>query len=458
MTDFDCDLFVIGAGSGGVRAARIAATHGARVTIAEEFRIGGTCVIRGCVPKKIMVYASRFADDFEDAKGFGWTVGDTSFEWSKLVRAKEAEVTRLSGIYRQNLTRAGVTMIEARATVTGPHTVAADSRTISARHILVATGASPVMDDPVPGIEHAISSNEIFDLPDFPRRIVIVGGGYIAVEFASLLARLGAQVTLVVRGPSLLRGFDADMADALAEALRHAGVTVSTRTTIARIEKRDGLLHATLSNGHTAACDQVMLAIGRKPHTHGLGLESAGVALGKGGAIKVDAYSRTNLASIHAVGDVTDRINLTPVAIREGHAFADTVFGNKPTTVDHKNVASAVFTTPEIGACGLTEDEARARFDIVDIYATKFKPLKATISGRDERVAMKIIVDGTTDRVLGVHIFGHDAGEMAQLVGIAIHMGASKADFDATMAVHPTAAEELVTLRTRSARHERPPS
>jgi glutathione reductase (NADPH) len=454
MAEFDVDLFVIGAGSGGVRAARIAAQHGAKVLIAEEFRIGGTCVIRGCIPKKLMVYASRFKDDFEDAAGFGWTIPQVSFDWSKLVTAKEKEISRLSGIYRANLEKAGVAIVESRAEIEDAHSVRlqSDERLIRARYILVATGGSPSHLPGVTGLEHAISSNEVFDLPKFPERLVIVGGGYIAVEFASLFARLGSAVTLVMRGSAILRGFDEDLRHHLREELVAAGVAFECGTLPVAIAERDGNLAVTLANANVLATDQIMIATGRHPHTQGLGLEKAGVALDAKGAVKVDAYSKSNVDSIYAVGDVTDRLALTPVAIREGHAFADTVFGKKAWAADHVNVPTAVFTTPEIGTVGVTEEQARDDFACVDIYETSFRPLKATLSGRAEKTFMKIVVDGETDKVLGVHVLGHEAGEMAQLLGIAVKMGAKKADFDATMAVHPTSAEELVTLRTRTAR------
>ena len=458
MSAFDLDLFVIGAGSGGTRAARIAAGHGAKVMVAEEFRVGGTCVIRGCVPKKLLVYASRFADDFDDAAGFGWTLpGKPVFSWPALIAGKDREIERLSAIYRSNLGKAGVTIADARATVTGPHEVrlAGVKAPLRARHILVAAGASPVLVPAVPGIEHSITSNEVFHLEKFPQRLVIVGGGYIAVEFACLFARLGAEVTLLLRGDNVLRGFDEDMRVGLRDAMHHAGIKTGFGILPAAISKTGAVLDVTLSDGRKLAADQIMIATGRVPHTRGLGLENAGVALDSAGAVLVDAWSKSTADSIHAVGDVTNRINLTPVAIREGHAYADTVFGGKRTVVDHANVATAVFTTPEIGTVGLTEALARASHAIVDIYKTSFRPMKATLSGRAEKTVMKVIVDGRTDRVLGVHILGHDAGEMAQLLGIAVKMGATKADFDATMAVHPTASEELVTMRTRSERHER---
>ncbi|MGO9758462.1 MAG: glutathione-disulfide reductase, partial [Roseiarcus sp.] len=448
--------FVIGAGSGGVRAARIAAGYGARVMVAEEFRIGGTCVIRGCVPKKLLVYASRFADDFADAAGYGWRVGETRFDWPTMVAAKEAEITRLSAIYRANLEKAGVTVVEERAEVAGPQSVRlASGRLIGARRILIATGAAPALEPAVPGLEHAISSNEIFDLKAFPRRLLIVGGGYIGVEFASVFARLGAAVTQVTRADNILRGFDDDMRAGLREELGHAGVMFGFGRLPTRIERRDGALRAAMSAGDDIVADQILVATGRRPNTRGLGLESAGVALNARGAVMVDAFSATNVPTIHAVGDVTDRVNLTPVAIREGHAFADHVFGGKSVAVDHDDVPSAVFATPEIGAVGLTEARARERYDVVDIYMSRFRPLKATVSGRREHTIMKLVVDGVSDRVLGAHILGHEAAEMIQLLGVAVKMKATKADLDATMAVHPTASEELVTLRTRSARFER---
>jgi glutathione reductase (NADPH) len=453
---YDVDLFVIGAGSGGVRAARIAAGYGAKVMVAEEFRIGGTCVIRGCVPKKLLVYASRFADDFEDAEGFGWTLGEARHDWPKLVAAKQREITRLSGVYRANLDKARVPILEERAVVEGPHQVRlASGRAITAKHILIATGAAPHMAPAVPGVELAISSNEIFDLKSFPKRILIVGGGYIAVEFASLLARLGSHVTEVFRADNVLRGFDDDMRAAVADALRHAGVDVRAGMLPTRIEKLGEGLRVALADGASLDVDQVLIATGRAPNTKNLGLEAAGVALTESGAVMVDAFSQSSIPSIHAVGDVTDRIALTPVAIREGHALADTLFGGRRVAVDHVNVPSAVFTTPEVGSVGLIEARARELYEVVDLYRASFRPMKATLSGRDERTIMKLLVDGSTDRVIGAHIFGHEAGEMIQLLGVAVHMGATKADLDATLAVHPTAAEELVTMRTRTARFER---
>jgi glutathione reductase (NADPH) len=457
MTD-DVDLFVIGAGSGGVRAARIAAGYGASVMLAEEYRVGGTCVIRGCVPKKLLVYASRFHDAFEDAAGFGWTVPPASFDWPTLVAAKEREITRLEGLYTQTQDKAGVTVVRSRAVLEGPHAVRllADDRTIRARHILIATGGRPNLPHDLPGVEHAITSNEAFDLEAFPKRIIIAGGGYIAVEFAGLFAGLGAEVTLVYRGGNVLRGFDEDLRTRLRAAYEHRGIRFVCNDVFSVIEKTATGLVARTRGGQTIEADQVMFAIGRSPNVEGIGLEKAGVELGSDGAIRVDASSRTNVPHIHAVGDVTNRVNLTPVAIREGHAFADSVFGGKPWIVDHADIATAVFSTPEIGTVGMTEQQAKETHDALDIYRAEFRPMKATLSGRAERMLMKLVVDAATDRVLGVHIMGEDAGEMAQLLGIAIKMKARKADFDATMAVHPSAAEELVTMRTPSERWRRP--
>jgi glutathione reductase (NADPH) len=458
MSEFETDLFVIGAGSGGVRAARIAAGHGAKAMIAEEFRIGGTCVIRGCVPKKLYVYASRFADDFADAQAFGWRLPQKpEFDWRKLVAAKEAEISRLSGIYEANLRKAGVEVFEERAEVLGPHEVrlTRSDRVIRARHILVATGGAPVFQPTIPGLEHAISSNEIFDLETFPKRLVVVGGGYIAVEFASVFARLGAKVTQLFRANNVLRGFDETMREGLRDAMIHAGVTLRPNLIPTAIEKTADGLRIALSDGGAIEADQILIATGRTPHTQGLGLEKAGVALDKVGAVKVDARSTTNVASIHAVGDVTNHINLTPIAIREGHLLADRLFGGSGQEVDYNFIPSAVFTTPEIGTVGISEAEAREKFRCVDIYQTSFRPMKATLTGGAERVIMKIVVDGDSDRVLGVHVLGEDSGEMVQLLAISLKLGAKKADFDATMALHPSAAEELVTLRTRSARYVR---
>ncbi|MCA3565262.1 MAG: glutathione-disulfide reductase [Methylocystis sp.] len=457
MTDFDVDLFVIGGGSGGVRAARIAAGHGAKVMLAEEFRLGGACVIRGCVPKKLLVMASRFHDAFEDAAGFGWTVPEPTFDWPALVRAKEREITRLEGLYAQTQEKAGVRVVKSRAVLEDANTVRllANGRRIRARHILIATGGRPNIPADLPGAEYAISSNEAFDLPVFPKRILIAGGGYIAVEFAGLFAGLGAEVTLIYRGENILRGFDEDMREGLRNAYEKRGIRFIFNDVFSAIEKTPEGLAARTKGGLSLNADQVMFAIGRSPNVEGLGLDKAGVLLGKDNEIPVDAFSCTNVANIHAVGDVTNRVNLTPVAIREGHAYADTVFGGKPWSVDHADIPTAVFSTPEIGAVGITEIQAKAAYAALDIYRTSFRPMKATLSGREERMIMKLIVDANTDRVVGVHILGEDAGEMAQLLGIAVKMKARKADFDATMALHPSAAEELVTMRTPSERWRR---
>ena len=452
MAEFDVDLFVIGAGSGGTRAARIAAGHGARVMIAEEDRIGGTCVIRGCVPKKLFVYASRFADDFEDAAGFGWTLPQAPvFDWPTLRDAVANEVTRLSGLYRKGLEGAKVQIREERAVVEGPHQVrlTKSGEVIRARHILVATGGWPSFDPPIAGGELGISSNEVFNLPALPKRLLVVGGGYIALEFASLFARLGVAVTVLHRGDNILRGFDEDIRTRLRDALAHAGITLRLGCTIERIEELpDGSRRAHCTHGAPIDADVVLVATGRRPNTKGLGLEQAGVVMGPLGEIKVNAASASSVPSIHAVGDVTNRVNLTPVAIREGHAFADSTFGSRDWTVEHGTIASAVFTTPEVGTVGLTEAQAVAAGHEVTVFESGFRPMKATISGRQERIYMKLVVDAQSDKVLGVHILGHDAGEIIQAVGIAVTMGATKADFDRTVALHPSAAEELVTMRT----------
>lgn len=450
MTKYDYDLFVIGAGSGGVRAARIAATHGARVAVAEEYRVGGTCVIRGCVPKKLFVYASHFSDDFEDAAGFGWTVGETKFDWKTLVANKDKEIDRLNGIYIRNLEKAGVEIIECRATVKDPHTVHLpdQKRDITAERILVAVGATPFLPD-IPGIEHAITSNEAFHLQELPKRITVVGGGYIAVEFAGIFNGLGVETMQLYRGPLFMRGFDDDLRDLLSEEMTKKGVDLRMNSDIVSIEKKDGELHLTLTDGDVLTTDCVMYATGRNPNTKGLGLEEAGVKLGMAGEVVVDDYSKSTVDSIYAVGDVTDRANLTPVAIREGHAFADTVYGGKDVKVDHSIIPTAIFSQPEMGTVGLTEAQARDRYDEVDIYKTAFRALKNTLSGSHERTFMKLVVDAKSDRVLGVHIMGPASGELIQAVGIAVTMGATKAQFDMTIAVHPTAAEELVTLREK---------
>jgi glutathione reductase (NADPH) len=449
MSGFDYDLFVIGAGSGGVRAARVAARHGATVAVAEEYRVGGTCVIRGCVPKKLLVYASKYAEEFEDAVGFGWTSEKVTFDWPTLIANKDKEIERLSRAYIRNLESAGAELIMGRAVLEDRHTISLGDRRVSARVILIATGAASFVPRHLPGHELAITSNEAFNLERLPSRICIVGGGYIAVEFAGIFSGLGVETILIYRGEKILRGFDDDLRDHLAAEMAKKGIEIRTRADIARIDRSGDGVRLTLEDGAAFGAGQVMFATGRIPNVMNLGLEAAGVELTPHYAVKVDGYSQTNVENIYAVGDVTNRINLTPVAIREGQAFADTVFGGKKIRVDHANVPTAVFSQPEIGTVGLTEAVARQGYRAVDIYKTTFRPMQHTLSGRDERMLMKLVVDAESDRVLGCHICGPAAAEMAQLLGIAVKMGATKADFDATMAVHPTAAEELVTMRDK---------
>jgi glutathione reductase (NADPH) len=452
MAEYDVDLFIIGAGSGGVRAARIAGEHGARVMIAEEDRVGGTCVIRGCVPKKLLVYASRYADDFIDAAGYGWTVPPPSFHWPTLIANKDAEIARLERAYVTTLERAGAQLVRQRASLEGTHTARlADGSKVSAKYILIATGGGATLGNNIPGLEHVISSKEAFDLPELPKSILIQGGGYIAVEFAGIFAGLGSKVTLVYRGENILRGFDDDVREHLRMELGKRGINVVTGKTVAAVEASAEGYFSKLPDGAMIETDRVMFAVGRRPHVKGLGLETAGVKLKGTGGIAVNEFSQTSVPNIYAVGDVTDRINLTPVAVREGHYFADTVFGNKPMAVDHEDVPTAVFSTPEVGVIGITETKARERLAKVDIYKTTFRPMRATVAARDTRSFMKLVVDGDTDRVVGVHIVGPDAAEIIQAVGIAVKMKATKADFDAVMALHPTAAEELVTMRDKAA-------
>jgi glutathione reductase (NADPH) len=445
--EFDYDLFVIGGGSGGVRAGRMAARYGARVGVAEEHRFGGTCVIRGCVPKKLMVYASSFREAFEDAAGFGWTVGETRFDWSRFIAAKDAEIARLEGIYARNLDLAGAELHRCRAELTSPHSVRLTSHghEVTAKHILIATGGTPFVPD-FPGSHHAITSDEIFELPHLPERVVIVGGGYIACEFAGILNGMGAQVTQLYRGRQILRGFDDDLRDHVAVEMRRKGVNLLIEAGVERIDREGGALRLTAVGGDVVEADCVLYATGRVPNTQGLGLEKAGVPLGPRGEVIVDRWSQTAVPSVYAVGDVTDRLALTPVAIREGAAFAETVFNANPTAADHSDVATAVFTQPEMGTVGLTEAQAREEGE-VEIYRAAFRPMLHTLSGRDEKMLMKLVVAKEGRRVLGVHVVGHAAGEMIQLAGVALKMGATKEDFDRTVAVHPTAAEELVTMR-----------
>jgi glutathione reductase (NADPH) len=443
----DFDLFVIGAGSGGVRASRVSAGLGARVAVAEERYLGGTCVNVGCIPKKLLVYAAHFAEDFEDAAGFGWSVGERRFDWARLLAGKDREIERLNGVYARLLDAAGVTRIEGRARLLDAHTVAVGERRYSAANVLIATGGWPSLPR-IPGIELALSSNEMFHLKELPRRAIVVGGGYIAVEFAGILHGLGVEVTQLYRGELFLRGFDDDVRAALAEEMRRKGIDLRFGANPARLERRGEGVRATLEDGSALDTDAVLYATGRRPLTADLGLEAAGVALGKNGAVIVDEYSRSSVPGIWAIGDVTDRIQLTPVAIHEAMCLAQTLFGGRPTRPDHEDVASCVFSAPPIGTVGLTEAQARARHGEVVIYRTSFRPLKHTLSGREERTLMKLVVERSTDRVLGAHMLGADAGEIIQGIAIAIKLRATKAQFDATVGIHPTAAEEFVTLRT----------
>jgi len=448
------DLIVVGGGSGGVRAARIAAGYGARVALVEEYRLGGTCVIRGCVPKKLMVYASRFAQVFEEAAGFGWTLGAPRFDWATLKTRRDAEVARLEAIYRSNLLASGVQIFAGRAHLTDRNTVAlADGTQLQGDHILIATGASPAAGPDIPGQELTIDSNGFFDLQALPSRVVVQGGGYIALELACVLQRLGASVRVVMRGDQILRGFDDDVRAHLAAALVDSGLALDFGRNITAIARTGDDLQVQLDHGEPIAADCVLRALGRRPNTHGLGLEALGIALDAHGAIPVDAYSKTPVAGVYAVGDVTNRVNLTPMAIREGHAFADTVFGATPRSVDHSLVPTAMFTTPELGTVGLTEQAALLLYPRLDVYRSTFRPMKATLSGHSGTMLLKLLVDRDTDRVVGFHGVGPDTGEMAQLVGVALQLKATKSAFDATLAVHPTAAEELVTLRTPAVRH-----
>jgi len=414
-------------------------------------------VIRGCVPKKLMVYASHVRHELDDAAGFGWTIPEATFDWSTLIANKDKEIARLEAAYTFNVEKAGATIVKARATLEDAHTLRLSTgESVRAKYILIATGGTPNHGEAIPGIEHVISSNEVFHLKTLPKRIVIQGGGYIALEFACIFAGLGADVTVIYRGENILRGFDEDVRKHVRSEMEKAGITVLTGCIVTKVEKHGESFSAHLSSGSSVAADQVMFAVGRHPNIKGLGLDKAGVALNPvNGGIAVNEFSQTNVPNIYAVGDVTHRINLTPVAIREGHAFADTVFGNRPVQVDHADIPTAVFTQPEVGTVGLTEAEALAQYTHVDIYKTDFRSLKSTMSGSQSRVLMKLIVDGSTDRILGCHIVGPEAGELIQVVGIAVKMKATKADFDGTMAVHPTGAEELVTLRTPTARHVR---
>ena len=453
---YDYDLFVIGAGSGGVRAARVAAMSGAKVAVAEEDRVGGTCVIRGCVPKKFMVYASEFSHQFEVAEGYGWTIGERSFDWKKFISAKDVEIARLSGIYVSNLTKAGADLVHGKAVFKDAHTVEVTAhdgpKAVTADKVLIAVGGRPIMPKSVPGIEYCISSNAAFHLPELPKRIVIVGGGYIAVEFACIFHGLGSEVTLVYRGPNLLRGFDEDVRAHLAGELKKRGLRVVLACEHERIEKRDdGVLVSHVTGDMALESEVVMFATGREPYVEGLQVEKAGVKLNEKGAVIVDDYSKTNIDNIWAVGDVTDRINLTPVAIREAQAFAETEFNARPMSFDHEDVATAVFSQPPVGSVGLTEAQARHKLGKVDIYMSRFRPMKSSFMNGDESVLMKLVVECGTERVLGCHIVGPEGPEMIQLAAIAVKAGLTKPQWDATCALHPTIAEELVTMHEKYA-------
>ena len=450
MANYDYDLFVIGAGSGGVRAARLAAMSGARVAVAEEYRVGGTCVIRGCVPKKFMVYASEFAHHAQVSEGFGWSKSGATFDWPRFLEAKDREIARLSGIYVTNLQNAGAELMHGKARLLDPHTIEIEGKAkVSAGKILVATGGRPWKPESLTGVEHAITSEEAFHLPQLPKRILIAGGGYIAVEFAGIFNGLGVDTTLVYRGANILRGFDDHVRAHVAEEMEKRGIKVVLGCEHTSIEKTGSGLINHMASGHDIETDQVMFATGRKPHVDGLGLEKAGVKLSATGAVAVDDYSRTNVENIWAVGDVTDRINLTPVAIREGAAFAQTEFYGRPTRFDHDMVASAVFSQPPVGSVGLSEADARHQHGKVDIYFSRFRPMKETFYGGDERAMIKLVVEAASERILGCHVVGPDAPEIIQMAAVALKMGVTKPQWDSTCAVHPTLSEELVTMREK---------
>ncbi|MCE2390893.1 MAG: glutathione-disulfide reductase [Proteobacteria bacterium] len=446
MSGYDFDLFVIGAGSGGVRASRMCAGHGARVAVAEERYLGGTCVNVGCIPKKLFVYAAHFSEDFEDAAGYGWSVGEPAFDWQALLANKDREIERLNGIYARLLDGAGVKRIEGRARLVDEHRVDVGGQVYSAENVLLAAGGWPHFPD-IPGIEHAISSNEAFHLDRLPERAIIVGGGYIAVEFAGIFHGLGVRTTQLYRGSLFLRGFDDDVRETLADEMRKRGIDLRFEARVERIERGPDGLVAILADGEALEADRILYATGRRPLTADLGLEEVGVELDASGAVVVDEYSRSSVPHIWAIGDVTDRIQLTPVAIHEGMALAETLFGGRPTRPDHIDVASAVFSQPPIGSVGLTEAQARERYGEVEIYRSRFRPLKHTLTGRDEQTLMKLIVERGGGRVVGAHMVGPDAGEIIQGIAIAVKMGATKEQFDRTIGIHPTAAEEFVTMR-----------
>ncbi|WP_075288909.1 glutathione-disulfide reductase [Pararhizobium arenae] len=455
MASYDYDLFVIGGGSGGVRSGRVAASLGKKVGIAEEYRYGGTCVIRGCVPKKLYVYASQFSEAFEDAKGFGWQVGESSFDWKALTAAKEKEITRLEGLYRKGLDNAGADIFNSRAVIEGPNSIRLlnDDRVVTTERIVIAVGGHPTPHASLPGYELCISSNEAFDLPELPKSILIAGGGYIAVEFANIFHGLGVETTLIYRGKEILSRFDHDLRRGLHKEMEAKGIRILCEDVLQSISKdADGRRVAETKSHGTLTVDHVMLALGRVPNTEGLGLDKAGVNVDGQGAIVVDAFSRTSAPGIYALGDVTNRVQLTPVAIHEAMCFIETEYRNNPTSPDHEMIATAVFSQPEIGTIGLTEEDAAKKFADLEVYRAEFRPMKATLSGRSEKMIMKLIVNAADRKVVGAHILGHDAGEMAQLLGISLKAGVTKDDFDRTMAVHPTASEELVTMYNPSYR------
>ncbi len=448
MAKYEYDLFTIGAGSGGVRASRLSASFGAKVAIAEERYLGGTCVNVGCIPKKLLVYAAHFSEDFEDAAGFGWSVGERHVDWRKLITNKNAEIERLNGVYRRLLEQSGATILDGHANILDPHTVFVGQKQYTADHILVATGGWPIAPE-VPGSKHAITSNEAFFLPTLPNRIIIVGGGYIGTEFAGIFHGLGTQVTQIYRGPLFLRGFDDDVRKTLAVEMRKKGIELRFNTNVEKIEKVNDGIRATLTGGVSVEADLIMFATGRSPNTRSLGLDNVAVELNRKGAVVVDDYSRSTVPSIYAIGDCTDRLNLTPVAIAEGRAVAETLFHNNPMKPNHANVPSAVFSQPSVGTVGLTEAEARERYGEIEVYKATFRALKHTLTGRDELTMMKLVVDRATDRVVGCHMVGPDAGEIIQGLAVALTCGATKAQFDATIGIHPTAAEEFVTMREK---------
>jgi len=448
VPEYDFDMVTIGAGSGGVAASRRAGSYGARVAICEDSRVGGTCVIRGCVPKKLLVYGSHFREEFEDAAGFGWTVAEPHLDWARLIASKNREIDRLNGVYIRMLRDSGVQLVEDRGRIVDPHTVAIGDRTYTARYILVATGARPQMPE-IHGVEHTISSNEALELTALPKRVVIIGGGYIGVEFAGIFNAAGVRVTMCIRGDSVLRGFDQDIRSIVSNEMRKKGIDIRCETIVEDIEKRGDALSVMTRSGEMLDADAVMCATGRVPNTRGLGLEEAGVTIDKQGAVVVDAMSQTAVPSIYAVGDCTNRLNLTPVAIAEGRAVAETLFNDNPTVMDHRGVPSAVFSQPPVATVGLSEVEARMEFKEIDVYVTNFRPMKHTLSGRDERVMMKLVVDRESDRVIGCHIVGSDAAEIIQGIAVALRCGATKKQFDTTVGLHPTLAEELVTMRDK---------